>query len=101
MPTLRERAGLSIAELAAKLVERFSLDGKDTERTAGYLDRLERGALDPTRVSRRLTDALGGILGVGERDVRRRRRPTAAACARPPAAGRERCSAPPRRRRPT
>src|SRR4051794_40635917 len=67
VPTLRERAGLSLAELAATLVARFSLDGKETERTAGYLDRLERGALDPTRISQRLTTALAGILGVGER----------------------------------
>ena len=69
VPTLRERAGLSIADLAGKLVERFGLDRKETERTAGYLDRLERGALDPTRISQRLTAALAGILGVGERTL--------------------------------
>ena len=33
----------------------------------GYLERLERGALDPTRVSRRLLDALGALLGVSGR----------------------------------
>ncbi len=67
VPTLRARAGLSIADLAAKLVERFGLDREQTERTAGYLDRLEAGALDPARISQRLTTALAGILGVGER----------------------------------
>jgi len=64
VPTLRERAGLSIADLAHQLVDRFSLDTADADRTAGYLTRLERGHLDPARVSRRLLDALGSILGV-------------------------------------
>jgi transcriptional regulator with XRE-family HTH domain len=64
VPALRERAGLSLADLATKLVERFALDRKETTRTAGYLERLEHGALDPTRVSRRLLDALGAILGI-------------------------------------
>jgi hypothetical protein len=64
VPVLRERAGLSVAELAAQLVERCALDRRDTERTTGYLQRLERGGLDPARMSRRLTDALAGILGL-------------------------------------
>src|SRR3954452_20355963 len=58
VPRLRDRAGLSLTDLASQLIERFSLDRRDTDRTAGYLDRLEQGALDPTRVSRRLTQAL-------------------------------------------
>ncbi len=64
VPALRARAGLSISELAARLIERLSLDRKDTERAAGYLERLESGSLDPSRVSRRLLDALGALLGV-------------------------------------
>ena len=67
VPQLRARAGLSLSELAGRLLERLSLDRQNTERTAGYLDRLERGALDPTRVSRRLTVALANILGIGDR----------------------------------
>ena len=36
---------------------------RDVDRTAGYLARLEAGELDPARVSRRLLDALGALLG--------------------------------------
>jgi hypothetical protein len=64
VPELRARAGLSIAELAARLVDRLSLSRADTERAAGYLTRMESGALDPARVSRRLLDSLGALLGV-------------------------------------
>jgi hypothetical protein len=64
VPALRARAGLSISQLAARLLERLALDRRDSARAAGYLERLERGELDPTRVSRRLLDALGAVLGV-------------------------------------
>lgn len=64
VPALRARAGLSISELASRLIERLSLDRSDTARAAGYLERLESGTLDPARLSRRLTDALGALLGV-------------------------------------
>jgi transcriptional regulator with XRE-family HTH domain len=63
VPALRARAGLSISELASRLIDRLSLDRGDTSRTAGYLQQLESGSLDPTRVSRRLLDALGALLG--------------------------------------
>ena len=64
VPALRGRAGLSISELASRLIEHLSLDRANTPRAAGYLERLESGTLDPTRVSRRLLDALGAVLGV-------------------------------------
>ncbi len=63
MPALRAHAGLSISELASRLVERLSLDRSDTDRAADYLERLESGRLDPSRVSRRLLDALSALLG--------------------------------------
>ncbi len=63
LPALRERSRLSLPELAGRLAERFGLGASDTERTAGYLERLERGELEPTRVSRRLLDALSDALG--------------------------------------
>jgi transcriptional regulator with XRE-family HTH domain len=63
LPQLRERQGLSIAQVAASLVQRFGLRSGDQPRTATYLERLERGDLEPTRVSRRLLDALGELLG--------------------------------------
>jgi transcriptional regulator with XRE-family HTH domain len=64
VPALRARAGLSISELAARLIERLSLNRADTPRAAGYLEQLENGALDTSRLSRRLLDALGSVLGV-------------------------------------
>ena len=44
------------------------------ERTADYLERLERGELEPSRVSRRLLDALGDLLGASAGTLARRRR---------------------------
>jgi hypothetical protein len=63
IPQLRARAGLSVGDLASRLVERFALGGGSKERTADYLERMERGELEASRVSRRLLDALGDLLG--------------------------------------
>jgi len=64
LPDLRERSRLSLGQLAGRLVERFGLAPADRSRTAAYLERMERGELDPTRVSRRLLDALAEVFGV-------------------------------------
>ncbi|MEA2289995.1 MAG: hypothetical protein QOD55_1992 [Solirubrobacteraceae bacterium] len=69
IPQLRARAGLSVAQVATRLVERFGLGGGSQERTADYLERMERGELEPTRVSRRLLDALGELLGASGRTL--------------------------------
>jgi transcriptional regulator with XRE-family HTH domain len=69
VPALRARAGLSISELAAGLIERLALNRHDIPRAAGYLERLESGDLDPTRISRRLLEALGALLGVPGREL--------------------------------
>ena len=61
LTALRARAGLSIGDLAARVAARFGL--AETERTAGYLERVERGDLDPGRLSWRLLDALADLLG--------------------------------------
>lgn len=58
---LRARAGFSLRELAVRVAGAFGL--ADVERTEAYLARLEAGELDPSRVSRRLLDALAGVLG--------------------------------------
>jgi transcriptional regulator with XRE-family HTH domain len=65
LPDLRARSRLSVRELAGRLVERFSLSTADEDRTAAYLERMEHGKLDATRVSRRLLDALADLLDVG------------------------------------
>lgn len=64
VPPLRVRARLSVRELAARVVSRFGLGAGDEERAADYLQRLEDGQLEPSRVSRRMLDALGELLGV-------------------------------------
>ena len=61
LPVLRERAGLGVRDVAARLAERFGL--ADRDRTVAYLERLERGELDAGRLSRRLVDALAETLG--------------------------------------
>jgi hypothetical protein len=63
LPSLRERAGLAVRDVAARVVAVFGLGGGE-ERAAAYLERMERGELDAARVSRRLLDALGTALGV-------------------------------------
>ncbi|MBI5105009.1 MAG: helix-turn-helix domain-containing protein, partial [Solirubrobacterales bacterium] len=64
LPELRGRAGLSVRDVAQRIVGRFRLAPGDEERAADYVQRLERGELEPSRVSRRLLDALGSLLGL-------------------------------------
>jgi hypothetical protein len=69
IPQLRARSGLSVGDLAARLVERFGLGRGSEERAADYLQRMERGELEAARVSRRLLDALGELLGASGRTL--------------------------------
>jgi transcriptional regulator with XRE-family HTH domain len=66
LPTLRERAGLAVRDVARRLVSVFDLD--DEQRAAAYLEQIERDELDASRLSRRLLDALAAILGA-DRDL--------------------------------
>lgn len=61
LPPLRKRAGLSVRDVAARLTHLFDL--VDEERTAAYLEQIERDELDERRLSRRLLDALAAIFG--------------------------------------
>jgi len=61
---LRERRALTTPELAARLVGALGLSSEKAPKTAAYLERLEQGELEPTRVSRRVFDALARVLGV-------------------------------------
>ena len=61
LPTLRERAGLAVGDVARRLVTIFDVD--DERRATDYLEQLERDELDPSRLSRRMLDALAAILG--------------------------------------
>ncbi len=64
LSTLRERFGVTTPQLAGELVQELGLPGDRAQKTATYLDRLEQGELEPTRVSRRVFDALGRLFGV-------------------------------------
>jgi transcriptional regulator with XRE-family HTH domain len=61
---LRQRSSMSTPQLAGALVRALDLAGSRREKTAAYLERLERGELEPTRVSRRVFEALARVLGV-------------------------------------
>ena len=64
LPVLRQRSGFSVGELASRLAERFGLGTPEVQRAGDYLERLERGELEASRISRRLVDALADLLGV-------------------------------------
>lgn len=61
---LRARLGLSNAEVAGELVQSLSLPADRAPKTASYLDRLERGELEPSRISGRVFEALARVLRV-------------------------------------
>jgi transcriptional regulator with XRE-family HTH domain len=61
---LRSRLGLSNAEVASRLVASLELPADRAPKTASYLERLERGELEPSRISGRVLDALAKLLGV-------------------------------------
>lgn len=61
---LRERLAMSPGEVAGALVRELGLRQEQAPKTAGYLERLEQGKLEPARVSRRVFAALGKLLGV-------------------------------------
>jgi transcriptional regulator with XRE-family HTH domain len=68
LPRLRHDAGLGLRELAGRITVAFGLKG-DEDRAERYLQRMEQGRLDASRVSRRLLDTLGRALGVPAGDL--------------------------------
>lgn len=61
---LRTRLGLSNADVAGELVRAFDLSEDRAPKTESYLDRLERGELEPSRISARVFEALARLFGV-------------------------------------
>ena len=61
---LRTRLGMSNADVAGELVRSLDLAEERAPKTARYLERLERGELEPSRISGRVFDALAKLLGV-------------------------------------
>ena len=58
---LRQSLGLSTADVAGELVDELGLRAEQASKTTTYLERLEKGSLEPGRVSRRVFDALGKV----------------------------------------
>jgi hypothetical protein len=61
LPRLRARARLRVDELAARLAAALGVED-GAAKTADYLQAMEAGTLAPAGVSRRVLDALGGLL---------------------------------------
>jgi hypothetical protein len=64
LSTLRKRFSVTTPQLAGELVRELGLPDERQAKTASYLDRLEHGELEPTRVSRRVFVALARLFGV-------------------------------------
>jgi hypothetical protein len=64
LPRLRDRASLSVGQLAAGLVGALGLPADREPKTRGYLERLEAGELEPRGLSGRLLDGLARLLAV-------------------------------------
>jgi transcriptional regulator with XRE-family HTH domain len=62
LPRLRARHGLSLDGLVTALTDRLGLAGREAKARA-YLDDLEHDRLVPERLSRRLLEAIAGVLG--------------------------------------
>ena len=66
---LRERFGMSTNDVAGDLVGELGLAEDRAPKTAGYLEQLEQGRLEPARVSRRVFDALGRVFGLASSEL--------------------------------
>jgi hypothetical protein len=66
---LRTRFGLSAPQVASELVETLGLSSDREAKTTRYLEQLEHGDLDPTRVSRRVFDALASLFRVTREEL--------------------------------
>lgn len=70
LPRLRARRSLSVRDVASALVAGLALAPGDVDRTEDYLQRVESGSHDATKLSRRLLDALAGALGASTESLR-------------------------------
>jgi transcriptional regulator with XRE-family HTH domain len=68
LPRLRERAGLSLGDVARRVSEALGLAGREA-KAERYLGAMERGDLAPGGVSRRVLEALGRVLGTSAADL--------------------------------
>ena len=79
LPRLRAQAGLSLRDLATRVLRVTGLGDKGLDKAEQRLGEMERGEVDATRVSTRIVDVLGHILGMNSADLARVGMPAAAA----------------------
>jgi hypothetical protein len=79
LPRLRLQAGLSLRDLASRVLSATGLSDRGLDKTERRLGEMERGELDATKVSTRIVDALGHVLGMNPTDLARAGIPAAAA----------------------
>lgn len=70
LPRLRAQTGLSIRELAQRLLEKAQIGSEGTEKAAAYIEQMEAGRLDSSSLSRRVLSSLSELLGISEPDLR-------------------------------
>lgn len=70
LPRLRRRAKLRRDEVVEGIVERLGIQGQE-EKAAQYVHELEAGTLETAGVSRRVIEALAGVLGASAEELER------------------------------
>lgn len=83
LPRWRAAAGLTLEQLADRVLESAGLEGADHEKAAGYLRSMERGGLDAGSMAERAMNAIARTLGVNARDFVRAGQPSHAIAAGP------------------
>jgi len=69
LPRWRAAAGLTLDQLATRILESADLRGADREKATGYLASMERGGLDAGRVTQRAIKAIADALGINAGDL--------------------------------
>ena len=78
LPRLRKQAGLSLRDVARRVLTTAGLADHGIDKTESRLGAMERGELDATSVSARIIEVLGRVLSVNSADLARAGRPSAA-----------------------
>jgi hypothetical protein len=79
LPRLRAQAGLSLRDLAGRVLHAANLSDRGLDKTERRLGEMERGDLDASSVSAEVIGVLGRVLGINSADLTRTGMPAAAA----------------------
>lgn len=69
LPRWRAAAGLTLEQLTDRVLESAGLLGADRQKATGYLESMERGALDARSTTKRAMNIVACALGVNFRDL--------------------------------